>query len=75
MSYTITTGKHPGQPGACLAQYNHSTFKHGSNNPNHHNPSANHPQVMPVTHYPITTYGSYGNPSWRPPGSSYPFYY
>lgn len=80
MSYTITTGAHPGQPGACLAQYNHSTFKHTSHNPNHHNPNhhypfANYSQVMQVTHSPMPNYGHYGTPAWKPPGTSHPFYY
>ncbi|MEH7302687.1 hypothetical protein [Neobacillus drentensis] len=74
MSYTITTGSHPGQPGACLAKYNHSTLQHSSHNPSQ-NPFTSHNHLVPPIQQPGTSYGYYGNPSWRPPGASYPFYY
>ncbi|MED1470802.1 hypothetical protein [Bacillus salipaludis] len=74
MTQNITTGPHPGQPGACIAQYNHHTHSHTHHH--HSNPqSYPHNHFMPNTQQHNPAYGYYGTPSWRPPGTSYPTFY
>ncbi|MFD0824892.1 hypothetical protein ACT8ZR_04410 [Neobacillus sp. M.A.Huq-85] len=69
MTHNITTGPHPGQPGACIAQYNHHTTSHAT--AHHHSNPHNH--QMPYMQH--MNYGNYGTPGWRPPGTSYPTFY
>ncbi|MDP4084867.1 MAG: hypothetical protein Q8934_09660 [Bacillota bacterium] len=67
MSYTIVTGPHPGQPGACVVQY-----KNHHSNENH---TTVNPQVNPYIMQPTSGYGFYRPPYWMPPATSYPTYY
>lgn len=68
MTHHIVTGPHSGQPGACIAHYNHHTLSH---TPQHYtnqmNPHMQQQQMTGQAHN--------GSPSWRPPMSPYPFYY
>ncbi|WP_142384131.1 hypothetical protein [Neobacillus cucumis] len=80
MTHTITTGPHPGQTGGCMAQYNHYTLSHtpshhsSSHNPDH-NPNHNPNHINPFMSHPFSGQASYGHPSWRPPASTFPYYY
>lgn len=81
MTQHITTGPHPGQPGACIAQYNHTTLSHtplphASHNPSSHHQFSYHNHIMPNIQQPFTTYNHhYGNPYWGTQGASFPSFY
>jgi hypothetical protein len=72
MVKTIVTGPYPGQPGACIAQYNHHSYQHSSP------PKSTQQQQLPLPNIqlPYSSFqAQYGNSPWRPPGNSFPYYY
>ncbi|WP_226529770.1 hypothetical protein [Metabacillus niabensis] len=64
--HTITTGAHPGQPGACTAEYNHHTLY------NHHNPPTNNHYNHNNNYTPYYNY--HFVPTWWQHVPSYPRY-
>ncbi|MEH7503802.1 hypothetical protein V7152_17615 [Neobacillus drentensis] len=75
MTQHITTGPYPGQPGACIAQYNHVTLSHTPHHHSSHNPSSHHNHIIPYIQHPFTFHNNYGNYSWGASGASFPSFY
>ena len=70
MTYTIVTGPHHGQSGACKAKYyqNSTPYNLTSKIPSQYQSSFHNP-IIPSMQQP------YGVPYGRPPGTYYPTYY
>lgn len=80
MTQHITTGPYPGQPGACIAQYNHMTLSHTPHHHSSHSTSSHHQfshqyHMMHYNQQPFTIHNPYGNPSWGTHGASFPSFY
>jgi hypothetical protein len=71
----ITTGPHPGHPGACIAHYNHATLSQLTHHSSNHSHNHNHIYFNPYIQQPISGLSPYGVSPWVSPGSLNPFLY